>query len=254
VIKDVQNQKVFSAAALWATVAILCSACSVDTISSKDVSTDAIHQDLSMSYSEETNTTYLSAQFRVGGSTGTTVDLEEPANLKLNGQTPSKQNILGTRYQVSQPGFVRMANFEYKTKEETVLKNTISIEPMFLRKAEATASVLQTYVIELEVPALARGEEISVRMVQEIRKADMVQYQYADGVFDAGKSRASFSPAELSKLNNGLAKVQISRRKSTRVEQGTREGGFISASYNLRPISVNIVDKSAGLYIPLAKN
>ena len=230
--------------ALFAVLSVFNTACSTDTVSSKDVSTEAIHQDYTMSYHEDSNTTEMSAQFRVGGWSGTTVELESPSSLKVNGQAPSKNSFLGTRYYSSSSGYVPTATFEFTTTDGSKLTNSISIDPLHLLKADQTVSVLRTYEADVDAPKLTSGETITVQIQQQISGKESV---YATGIYDRSRSKASFSPSELNKLENGNASLVIYRAKTGSLAQATKEGGGIAAYYYLRPVSVNVVDKAVGI-------
>lgn len=237
-------KSLIQAGALILATALFNIACSTDTVSSKDVNADAINQSYTLSYNEADNSTWMYAQFRVGGSTGTTVDLNDPAQLRINGQTPTKSTFLGTSYEINNSGFVRSATFEFRGSDGKTMVNSINIDPVYLRKADQTVSVAQPYLIDVEAPNLGSNEYVSVRLTQQIQKPDgSIQFNTADGVYLAATNKASFSPSDLNRLSGGVAKLEISRQKSQRLSQSTRDGGGISASYNLRPLSVTIVGK-----------
>lgn len=222
-----------------AALMLLNAACSMETVSSKDVNPEAVYQDYSMTYKEDSGSTHISAQFRVGGWSGTTIELEAPAELKVNGAPVSKSTLFGTRYEKSTGGFVRTVVFEYKTADGKVLTNSISIDPLYLRQAPAVASAHAPYVVELDAPALGSGESVSAELFQESRDAhDRIEYRTARATYNSG--RAVFPVAELKKLANGMAKLRLSRSKRQGLAQATREGGGISASYVLREVSVSI--------------
>jgi hypothetical protein len=234
----------FLAIALIASSSLFNVACSVDTVGSDEVKTETIHQDYSLRYDEATDSTQLSAQFRVGGWSGTTVDLRSPAGISVNGKKLSKETFLGTRYSGAERGFIGAANFEYTDADGKRLTNAIRIDPVRLLKADQTVSVQRVYEVEIQAINPLPEDSFSVGLRQTSTRPDgTTEHLYADGVFDVARGRAVFSATQLNKLNNGPATLVISRSKSTRLQQSTREGGSIAASYNLRPVSVTIVDK-----------
>lgn len=239
------------------TLTLLNTACSMDTVSSKDVQAEAVYQNLSLNYSEDTNSTSMSAQFRVGGWSGTTVELESPAGLRINGRTPSKSAFLGTSYEVRSSGFVRSATFEYQGSDGRLLTNSISMDPVVLRYAPSVASVTNTFEVDVEAVNLQPRESLRVELSQEFRHPDtgVMTFARATGTYDKSRAKAVFSTYELNRLNNGTARLEISRSKSGTLAQATREGGTISASYHLRPVSVTITGKTGTVSVPsVAKN
>lgn len=241
------------AAALILTAGLFNTACSTDTVSSKDVNAEAVDQNYVLSYDESTNSTWIYAQYRVGGSTGTTVELNDPANLKINGQTPSKSSFLGTSYELRQSGFVKSATFVYDTGSGQTLTNAIRIEPLILRKADQVLAVNAGYTALVDAPNLASNETVVASLVQEVQDGQgNSDFAIANGVYDAAHSQVTFSPSELNKLSNGIGKLQMERQKWAALSQATREGGGISATYALRPVSVTISGKLQ--QAPLARN
>jgi len=75
---------------------LLSSAGCLDTVDSEDVNPRAIYQSYHVDYDEKTNETDLFATFRVGGSTGTTVRLNSPSELRVNGRRIDHYTFLGT--------------------------------------------------------------------------------------------------------------------------------------------------------------
>lgn len=68
-------------------VAILLVGCgSTKTINSTDVKESVIYRDYYASFDAEKGVTYLYAQFRVGGGDGTTVRLQSPSAIKVDGR------------------------------------------------------------------------------------------------------------------------------------------------------------------------
>ena len=165
---------------------ILSTACSIDTVSSKDVKADAVHQSYSLTYSESENSTRMWAQFRVGGWSGTTVDLDEPSHLRINGGTTSKSTFLGTSYQSARGGFVPSATFEYTDSEGKTLVNSISIEPVRLLYAAPTVSVTRTYEAEVEAANLVSNDYVKAEIEQTYKdpQTGQTHYLHANGVFD----------------------------------------------------------------------
>lgn len=238
--------------ALGLTIAAFNTACSVDTASSRDVKPSAIHQSYSLDYQEDTNQTYLSAQFRVGGPTGTTVELESPSSLDINGYTPSKSSILGTSYSLQLNGFMQTGIFNYVNDDEQRLVNSISIDRINLIEADPTVSVIHGYVVNVQAVRLGTNEDVSVELTQDQRGSDgTFDYASATGVFDPARGQAVFTPAELEKLSNGTATLKIVRHKWGALQASMREGGTMNASYSVRPLTVNVVD-NPGPFVPAA--
>jgi hypothetical protein len=113
---------------LIASSCLALSACSIDTITSNEVSSEALHQSYSLQFDENSQSTSVTAQFRVSGWSGTTVELQAPASIDMNGRALDRQNFLGTRYVGKSKGFQQSAVFQFKNKEGKAFVNAIDIE------------------------------------------------------------------------------------------------------------------------------
>src|SRR4051812_19351719 len=69
-----------------------------ETTSSNNVKPDAIYQSYQASYSESDSSMRVTAEFNVGGSAGTTLELASPSRVTFDGTDLRKESFLGTRY------------------------------------------------------------------------------------------------------------------------------------------------------------
>jgi hypothetical protein len=219
------------------------SGCSIDTVDSKDVQPDAVYQDLSLDYEEASQATTFSGTFRVGGPTGTTIDLQSPARFLINGQVARKESFLGTGYSLDRGGFHPEAVFTLTTQDGRELSNSIRIQRVTLVKVDSVVQAGQAF----EVLVTAEGwnpsaESISATLSQaSSRQAEGSAFQSLRGVFDAARGRILFSGVDTAQLSDGTADITIMRHRSQRLSQSTRAGGILRASYRLRPIAVTVV-------------
>jgi hypothetical protein len=232
-------------------IAIFNTACSMETVSSKDVKPEAVNQSYSVTYDQDRDSTSMWAQFRVGGSTGTTVDLDDPASLTINGKTPSKSTLFGTAYETSLSGFVSDASFVYNTGAGQTLTNSISLRAMSLVSAPQNLTPSAGYAVLVQVPGYSSDDNVSASLTETLDDGQgHTQFFSAIGYYDSGRSQIVFNPTELAALKPGTATLKISRSHDTNVSQSTGEGGYISATYNLRSIAVSV----GGSVAPLAGN
>lgn len=223
-------------------------ACSTDTVGSREVRPDTIYQEYRLSFDEKTGNSTVEAWFRVGGLSGTTVRLDSPANLRVNGkEVPVKPDFRGTHYELELPGYVSVATFEYTTSENKVLVNSIGIDRLTLhRKGQfGNLSANQPFEIALDAPNLTAHETIEVLIKQEIRSQEgdqkgMLEHFNARGTYDSARGKVVVPVTELQKLKGGYAHLEISRTKLRNLAQSTREGGAISAAYSLQSIPMTM--------------
>lgn len=104
---------------------------SCDTLESDKVAQSEIHQ--SYSIHATTDEVKVIATFRVGGPTGTTVDLDSPSKIEYNGATLTEnlRSILsGTIYTAESSEFQGNHVFTYTNGEGKVFRNQIAFEPL----------------------------------------------------------------------------------------------------------------------------
>lgn len=104
---------------------------SCDTIESDKVAQSEIHQKYSV-YTTK-NEVKITAVFRVGGPTGTTIDLDSPSKIEYNGAqlTENLRSILsGTIYTAESSEFQGNHVFTYTNGEGKVFRNQIAFEPL----------------------------------------------------------------------------------------------------------------------------
>lgn len=219
--------------------------CSTDTVGSSDVNPASIHQDYSLHYTESSNTSQLSAQFRVGGSSGTTVELEPPAVIYVNGQTLKKNTFLGTSYSVSVGGAMASANFEYIDDNGLRYMNSVPLKALTTSVNAAPIMLGTNYYVPVSTFPLEPGDTLHATLEQDFVQNGIHKYVYIDGQFEAAYSRFVFSAYDLNRLQNGIVKLQLRRsHHSTLAQMAPRGGGEISSHYSMRPISLTVYGQS----------
>lgn len=237
-------------AILSITAAILVSlntACSVDTVSSKDVTSQTVHQSLSATFDEASNSTQFTAQFRVGGWSGTTIHLDSPSKIVANGQTLSSHQFLGTSYSGSVRGPVTFAQFDWTSQDNKVYSNSIEMKPISMVAPRVTLSRGQIYVVQLNGLPLGNNEHIEARIEQRTSDTNgQPQFVYIDGNVNRSSLAVTFVSSEMQKLQSGAAILNVRRSRSDSLTAATREGGSISSYYQLRPVELMIIDSALG--------
>jgi len=211
-------------------------ACSVDTVSSKDVESEAIYQNYNADYYESSDSTRYWAQFRVGGWTGTTVQIDPPSKLQVNGLNMSGSNFLGTSYAQATPGLATTTDFTWTDKDGHVYENATTITPITLVSAPATVSVSAPYIVTLTGAPLGAGDTVDASLHQTVGNTSVTVY----GVYNSGNGTVLFASSQLAQLYNGVATLDISRTHSAALADATAEGGSISGTYHLRSVGVMV--------------
>lgn len=241
------NAKAITSVLTMAILTCLNTACSVDTVSSKEVSAQAVHQSLSATYEEASNSTRYNAQFRVGGWSGTTIHLDSPSKIEANGQVLSSTQFLGTSYSGGTRGAVSMTKFDWTSQDNKVYSNSIEMKPIAMVPPSVTLQKGQAYEVKLVGAALSGSEHIDARIEQSTTDANgQPQFIYVTGNVNASTLVVTFVSSEMQKLHSGSAKLTVSRNHSESLVSATREGGIISSYYQLRPVDLMIIESGLG--------
>ncbi len=214
-------------------VYMLASCASNEVGNSKDVNPDAIYFDYHISGDEESGYITVKAQYRFGGPNGTTLVLNEPANVKLDGEPlqadSSKMN--GAWYELLIPAkefsghhsivFTDHNNKEYKEEFDfTVISLKKEIPPVLSR---------DTLVFELE--RVQPGDRIKLLLT------DTAYYSRGiDRVDTVQNGRIMISKQDLDNVKNGPVAIEFYKEEERELKETTAEGGKINISYGLKRV------------------
>lgn len=226
-----------SSALLAAGVTLGLTGCSVDVVSSDSVKPEAIYQDYSATYSEDTQKTWLWATFRVGGSTGTTIALEGRSSLVVNGTAAHPSSILGQHYElIVGQGFVPNVTTVWTDPNGAVYTNTLQIKSLSYTQPPATvAPVANAYSVLVTAPNLDATESITGRITQDSPSETVL----SDG-FNAATGTLTFSAKAMATLRPGTARLTVIRSKMSALGNATATGGYGSTSYSTRTLTLTL--------------
>ncbi|MBS1813037.1 MAG: hypothetical protein JST84_33030 [Acidobacteria bacterium] len=220
------------------------SACvSTDTTESTNVAAAEVYQDYNINVNKENSD--ATATFRVAGKTGTTIDLDAPAKVELNGKPmdESKPGFLkGTTYQFSATGVVSQFQFVFTNSDGKTYQNEIGLAPIEITAKSLTFSKAQKTMIPLS-RALAAGESIVLTLHGQSATEANASSLVSSGVeTDSSRSAAILDPSMIKEMALGKGDVRVECSKSEKVKQGTRSGGTIQITYNSVAIPATIIN------------
>lgn len=241
---EIQMKNVCSKILMVLTFGTFAVGCSIDTVGSTEVSSESIYQSYWAEFDEASSSTNLTATFRVGGSTGTTVELQSPSQVTVNGRSMARENFLGTRYILNQVGLVPDARFSFVNQRGDRMENSIRIHPIAARLARTTVLVYEPLEIDIDTAVVPSNVEIKGVISMDRNDSDS-KYQSVTSAWDSRRQKLVFSGADLSRsLGDGPATLTISSSTWSRLAQSSREGGYISSTYKVRPIRLNMIGQA----------
>lgn len=224
---------------------------STDTVESTKVSPSEIYQSY-MIRGSKTGTT-VNATFRVGGATGSTVDLDAPSKIEHNGKemNESKPGILkGTDYNDPANQFVSQHKFKFTDASGKAWENEISLEALELTNQNLTISKASGGTITLSRP-VGKDENVEFLLVSEktppstgnsnsANKKPELSYSTSVQVkFDDARSTATIEPFSLKNFVDGKAYLTVTVRRNKSTQQAAK-GGSMDFTYEAQKVAVNV--------------
>ena len=214
-----------------------------DTTASNKVAQSEIYQSYTVKESDQNYE--VTAFFRVGGSTGTTLALIAPSKVTFNGQTMQEQKNTssGTFYTINVANNTPNGTFAFTDRTGKTYSNKID-----LAKIALNSTALKTNgVTPVNIP-LSRPTTDSTNLTLELNNQSFFlsnPSQKSEAYFDKAKNSIVIMPAAWKKLPNGNVSLNLEVSNSMPTQQGTGLGGNISFTYNTAPLNVALLKGKA---------
>lgn len=210
------------------TIIVILSSCQNE--SSDKVDPSNIYQRYLLIYNKADNITHACAQFRDGGSAGSSVVLNSPSSIKLNGETLTYQSLPYRLYyhyykkytqEVSEAVFVftDKNNKTYTNIANMAVAGSIDI-PSYIN----TIVRYEDFVLTWLGAAVKENETVSLDLIT----GDTALYYT---VSSAGASEIIVPESDLEYLQTGTANLIIRRALNADLQAATEKGGEIKYIY-----------------------
>lgn len=227
-----------------------------ESIESTKVSSTEIYQDYVIEGSKDRTT--VTATFRVGGGTGSTVDLDAPSKILHNGKEMSESGagfMKGTDYHDSADNFVANHKFVYTDASGKTWQNEISCEPLEMTVKDINISKTNGATITLSRP-VAEDEFFDFTLTSETdpppatnsnsnsnnTTPEKVYSVTLPRDLDASRTAIKIEPSALMKnFVDGKAFLSLMLMKNGTIQHSAR-GGSIRFSYTAQKVAVNVVN------------
>ncbi|MBL7738017.1 MAG: hypothetical protein JNK14_02275 [Chitinophagaceae bacterium] len=216
---------------LISTVLILAGCTSNEIGNLKDVNPESIYFDYTVWGDEESGEVTVKLQYRFAGPNGTTLVLDDPSKVELDGVAISvdSSKMNGAYYEVTRPvkEFAGKHSIVFTDPNKKQYKEEFHFQPIQL--VTQLPAVITRGDMVLEVQGLAPKDYVRILMTdtafysEGIARVDTVE-----------NGRIHISKEALSRLTSGPVHLQLSREDEKWVKNGTREGGRLSVSYGLK--------------------
>lgn len=219
---------------------------SIETVESTNIKPADIYQDYNITANRFETKTY--AVFRVGGSTGKTVDLDAPSKIEVDGEplpeiAPS--GIKGTDYQLNEKVAYKAAReFVFTNADGKVYRNTIGLAPIeFTAKEGFMVSASKRNFLPLSRISLDEKEQFEIYMTNErfVKTNATPSNINIEAKFDREKNALIVEPEILKNIPAGNATVFLNVSKTSQLQNAAGVGGRSTIKYYAKPIQIKIV-------------
>jgi hypothetical protein len=193
---------------------ILFNACASNEIGdSKDVSQDKIYQSYFFTYKEGESDYKLYSQFRFGGKNGTTLVLNNPSKITLDGDPipVDSSTALGAFYQSFKPssGFLGNHTLVFTNTNGSQLENKFTLDNFSLLNVPESVSKKKSFALNFNAGTIQPDDYIDIVAIDTDSSFDFTHHIKSDG-------------NTIPLLHN------------------TGEGGILQIEYALKPVKIKL--------------
>jgi hypothetical protein len=198
---------------------------------SKDVNPESIYFDYRVWGDEESGDITVKLQYRFAGRNGTTLLLEDPAKVELDGVAikADSSKMSGAYYELTLPvkEFAGKHTILFTDINGKEYKEEFSFQPISLRTN--VPPVISRGDLVFDLDGLAPRDYVVVML------SDTASFSEGISRIDTVKNgHILITKEELERLKNGPIQFEISKDDEKRIKNGTREGGKLSISYGVK--------------------
>ncbi|MCC7400761.1 MAG: hypothetical protein IT214_04680 [Chitinophagaceae bacterium] len=217
---------------LTAFILVLFLSCSSNEIgNNKDVDPQSVYFDYRISGEEGRDDVTVFLQYRFSGPDGTTLVLDKPAKVELDGKEipVDSSRFSGAYYEVSVPvqNFTGKHTIIFTDLDKKEYKEEFDFQPITLKTV--IPEIVRRNDLVLDIDGLAPVDYVRVLLTDtafsssDINRVDTVR-----------NGRITISKRDLQKVVNGPVYLELSKETDKPVKEATREGGHLSFSYGIK--------------------
>lgn len=212
-------------------IIIILSACIGNPVNGKEINPEAIFFDYKISGEEGNDSVTVMLQFRLGGAYGPTIGIEEPGNVRLDGELIPADNssLTGPFYPVTKhiKQFTGKHSIVFTNLNNKKYKEEFTFKPFSLITRIGDTISRKKLIVDLS--GLDKEDYVRILLTDTSFAGEGVNR--LDTVVN---NRLIIYQDDLSKLENGPIQLEFIREYEREIENSTWVGGFISIVYNLR--------------------
>jgi hypothetical protein len=199
---------------------------------SKDVAQDKIYQSYSVTYDEGDANAIIFCQYRFGGKNGTTLVLNTPSQLSIDGEklAVDSNSMSGAFYRTTKP----IANF---WGNHTIVFTNVD------KKQYQNNFSFESFKVNFPTTA-SKNEPLNINFTTSLGADDYVEINStnSDSSFSVTNSgtMVTIPMKELKRQPKKEVVLQANLYRNIPLKENTTEGGSIYIHYKLKPVKVNL--------------
>jgi hypothetical protein len=198
---------------------------------SKDVNPEAVYLDYSITGEEGDEDVTCKFQFRMGGPEGTTLVLNNPAKIELDGEslTVDSSKMGGAYYEIQKPltSFAGKHVITYIDLNKKVFTEEFDFAPV--KFADNIPNVISRKDFSFQLEGLEPEDYLTIVVTDTVFGSDAIHQ--TDTIKNG---RLIISPEQLQNLVNGPVTLILSKETEKALKNPTLEGGKITTEFRLQ--------------------
>ena len=203
---------------------------------SKDVNQDKIYMDYNISYAEGDEQVALNLQYRFAGAAGTTLVLNNPSHVKLDGALlkVDSSEYGGAFYKVNRNynSFLGKHNIHFTDVNGKQFDNSFEFAPFTLVNLPASADRNKDLLVSYNINGLNKADDIEINSVD----TDSSFHYHQSG----GNTSATIPASDLKRQKNKEVSFETTIYRKIHLTQTTSEGGSLKLTYQLKPVKIKL--------------
>ncbi|MEI2756451.1 MAG: hypothetical protein V9F46_08330 [Chitinophagaceae bacterium] len=199
--------------------------------SANDVEADAVFFDYRISGEAGNPEVTALLQYRFGGENGTTLTIDKPGSVSIDGETikVDSTRITGAYYELQKPVETFTGNhfIEFINQKGKKYKEEFTFQPFSF--AEAIHDTIHNGALSLPLLGVKDGDRIQVVISDTVFGSNGIEHELA-----VKGGRIIINKEDLSKLASGPVNMELVKENNRPILNGTPEGGKLVIIYTLR--------------------
>jgi hypothetical protein len=188
----------------------------------------------------------VTAFFRIGGDTGTTLALIPPSKISFNGQ-PLKENLntsSGTFYSIEIPKQTPTGTFQFTDRQGKNYSNKIELSKVSMLSKNITSNGITPISIPLS-NSVSEDASINVALASDYESTTLFIGPTFEAEFGDDRKMLSIKPETWTKFKSGNVSMNLNVKESIPVQQGTSLGGNLTYTYETPKINIALSKSKA---------